>query len=203
MYRAAIEAGEILQVDTDPRTRWRDRLDNLYPLPGDGKTVWESATVAHPYRCHPVVMFTLHPTNALDCGTQEFERARRTMEPVPRLFGFRYEDRHAAIPGFEGGIAPNGFSSGKVKLVWPGGQRAPDCTAGAEHALVGDGALQPASVEPRTAPRRIAIETVENMVEPLVHYPENLPFAQVVEDDYLYQGRPAKFAGPRTMWYPA
>jgi len=321
MYRAAIEASEILEVDADLRARWRERLDNLNPLPGDGKTVWECATVAHPYRCHPVVMFTLHPTNALDYGTPEFESARRTMKPVTRLFGFRYEDRHAAIPGFEGGVEPNGFSSGilttnaarlgdrelyrrflygliirfhmkqnglralidtrqsddisraslveaanahtvaitetlvqswrdhvrlfgciekkgryrfsglratpgvilkgeavdgtvrhlrakciasgKAKLVWPGGERALDCTAGAEHALVGDGTLQPGSAEPRTAPRRIAIETVENMVEPLVHYPENLPFAQVVEDDYLYLGRPAKFAGPRAKPDPA
>jgi len=35
------------------------------------------------------------------------------------------------------------------------------------------------------------------MVEPLVYYPENLPFGQVVEDDSLYLGRPAKFGPPQ------
>jgi hypothetical protein len=318
LYRAALEASEVLGVDDGLRASWRDRLENLYALPGDGQTVWECATVAHPYRCHPVVMFTLHPTNALDYGTPEFERARRTMEPVTRLFGFRYEDRHAPIPGFEGGVEPNGFSSGilttnaarlgdremyrrflygliirfhmkqnglralidtrqsddisrsslveaanahtvaitetlvqswrdrvrvfaciekkgryrfsglraapgvlleaeavdgavrhlkvqcvssgKLKLAWPGGERTLDCAAGATHVVVGDAALRvaPASAGERNVPRRIAIDTVENMVEPLVHYPENLPFAQAVEDDYLYLGRPAVFAGPRT-----
>ncbi len=321
LYRASIQASEILGVDAELRPLWRERLDNLYALPGDQKTVWECSTVAHPYRCHPVVMFMLHPTNALDFGTPEYERARRTMEPVTRLFGFRYEDRHAPIPAFEGGVEPNGFSSGilttnaarlgdremyrrflyglivrfhmkqnglralidtrqsddisrsslveaanahtvaitetlvqswrdhvrlfgciekkgryrfsglrgapgvvleaeivdgtvrhlkakcvasgPVKLVWPGGSRAIDCTPGVTHTLVGDAAsrIALAPVAPagqRHAPRRIAIDTVENMVEPLVHYPENLPFAQVVEDDYLYLGRPAKFAAPRT-----
>lgn len=315
MYRAAIQASEILNVDAGLRSQWRDRLDNLYQLPGDQQTIWECATVAHPYRCHPVVMFPLHPTNALDYGTPEIQRARGTMQAVTRLFGFRYEDRHAPIPAFEGGVEPNGFSSGilttnaarlgdrelyrrflygliirfhmkqnglralidtrqsddisrsslveaanahtvaitetlvqswrdhvrlfnciekkgryrfsglraatgvvlegeavdgavrhlkvkcvatgKVKLAWPGGERALDCAAGAEHALVGDARLRLASAAPAAAPRRIAIDTVENMVEPLVHYPENLPFAQVIEDDYLYLGRPAKFAGPR------
>jgi hypothetical protein len=321
LYRASIQASETLGVDAELRSLWRERLDNLYALPGDRQTVWECSTVAHPYRCHPVVMFTLHPTNALDYGTPEYERARRTMEPVTRLFGFRYEDRHAPIPAFEGGVEPNGFSSGilttsaarlggremyrrflygliirfhmkqnglralidtrqsddisrsslveaanahtvaitetlvqswrdhvrlfgciekkgryrfsglraapgvaleaeavdgtvrhlkakcvaagQVKLVWPGGERAIDCTPGVTHTLVGDPAsriaLEPvAPAGERHAPRRVLIDTVENMVEPLVHYPENLPFAQVVEDDYLYLGRPAKFAAPRT-----
>jgi hypothetical protein len=317
MYRAAVQASEILQVDAGLRSQWQEHLDNLYALPGDGQTVWECATVAHPYRCHPVVMFTLYPTNALDYGTPEFERARRTLEPVTRLFGFRYEDRHAPIPAFEGGVEPNGFSSGilttnaarmgdrelyrrflygliirfhmkqnglralidtrqsddisraslveaanahtvaitetlvqswrdhvrlfgciekkgryrfsglraapgvilegevvdgvvrhlkvkfvaasQVKLVWPGGERSLSGEAGAEYTLVGDGALHIAGAKPATAPRRIAIEKVENMVNPLVYYPENLPFAQEVVDDYLYLGRPAQFAGSRSM----
>jgi len=311
LYRAAIQASETLELDAPSRTAWRDRLEHLYKLPGDEQTMWECATVAHPYRCHPVVMFPLHPTNAIDDGTPEFERARRTIDPVTRLFGFRYEDRHAPIPAFEGGVEPNGFSSGilttnaarlgdremysrflyglivrfhmkqnglralidtrqsddishsslveaanahtvaisetlvqswrdrvrlfaciekkgryrfsglraapgvvleaeavdgtvrhlkakcvssgKVPLAWPGGERTIECTPGAEHTLVGEGALRIASAEPRQAPRRVAIDTLE----PLVHYPENLPFAQVVEDDYVYLGRPAKFAAPR------
>jgi hypothetical protein len=111
-FRAAIQASETLNVDANLRAQWRDRLDNLFPPPGDGKTLWEAPNNAHPYRCHPVVFFPLYPTNAIRHGSPLFESARRTMPVVTRLFGFRYEDRHAAIPEFEGGIEPNGFSSG-------------------------------------------------------------------------------------------
>jgi hypothetical protein len=55
----------------------------------------------------------------------------------------------------------------------------------------------PAPASKRREPRRIAIDTAENMVEPFVHYPENLPFGQDVVDDFLYLGRPARFGPAR------
>jgi hypothetical protein len=111
-YRAVIRASEVLDVDSSLRAEWRERLDHLFPPPTDGKTLWEAPNNPHPYRCHPVVMFPLYPTNAISYGSPLFESARRTVPVVTRLLGFRYEDRHAAIPDFQGGIEPNGFSSG-------------------------------------------------------------------------------------------
>lgn len=128
-------AGAQIELERQPVTLWVNRRGgyqnaerlfgswaNVMPAgqleklrfrpPGDGKTLWEAPNNAHPYRCHPVVFFPLYPTNAISYGSPLFESARRTVPVVTRLLGFRYEDRHAAIPEFEGGIEPNGFSSG-------------------------------------------------------------------------------------------
>jgi hypothetical protein len=44
----------------------------------------------------------------------------------------------------------------------------------------------------------ISSAAVENHSGPLVHYPEDLPFGQVVEDANLYLGRPVKYGTPRS-----
>ncbi len=113
---ASIRASEILDVDSGPRVQWRDRLDHLFPAPTDGKTLAETLKNPHPYRCHPVVFFGLFPSNAIEYGSPLFESARRTMPVVTTPLGFRYEDRHAAIPNYLGGIEPNGFSSGILTI---------------------------------------------------------------------------------------
>jgi hypothetical protein len=61
-----------------------------------------------------VVLFPLYPADVVEHGSELFERTRRTLDVVTRLVGYRYEDRHATIPGFDGGMESNGFSSGIV-----------------------------------------------------------------------------------------
>ncbi|MCX6621137.1 MAG: hypothetical protein NTY38_08660 [Acidobacteria bacterium] len=115
-FRTILRASEVLDVDQDQRARWRDILDHLFPYPTDGKTVWEAPNNAHPYRCHPVLFFGLHPTWLAAPGSEMFDSYRRTLPIVTRLAGFRWKDRHDAIPAFEGGVEPNGFSSGILTI---------------------------------------------------------------------------------------
>jgi hypothetical protein len=63
-----------------------------------------------------VVFFPLFPANAIEYGSPLFECARRTMAVVTTPLGFRYEDRHRAIPNYLGGVEPNGFSSGILTI---------------------------------------------------------------------------------------
>lgn len=117
LYRAILRASGVLKVDDTLRPQWRDRLDHLFPAPGDGQTLWETPTNHYPYRCHPVVLFSLYPTNAISRKSPLFESARRTIPVVTRLVGFQYEDRHEPIPGFDCGVEPNGFSSGILAIA--------------------------------------------------------------------------------------
>jgi hypothetical protein len=114
LFRASIRASEVLGVDRQLRTQWNGILAALFEPPGDKETLWETADLPHPYRCHPVVLFGLYPTNAIAHGSPLFEKTRRTLEPVTRLIGYRYQDRHETIPSFAGGMESNGFSSGIV-----------------------------------------------------------------------------------------
>jgi Glycosyl hydrolase family 95 catalytic domain len=114
LFRACIRASETLVIDDQLRSRWREILGALFTPPGDGNTLRETPDVPHPYRCHPVVLFGLYPTNAIAHGSDLFMKTRRTLDIVTRLIGYRYEDRHETIPGFEGGMESNGFSSGIV-----------------------------------------------------------------------------------------
>ncbi|MCI0624023.1 MAG: hypothetical protein L0387_20600 [Acidobacteria bacterium] len=117
LFRATIRASEVLGVDSQARLKWQGILDKLFPSPGDAKTLWETPDSPHPYRCHPVVFFGLYPTNAIGYGSALFETARRTLPVVTRVVGYRYEDRHETIPGFEGGVESNGFSSGILAIT--------------------------------------------------------------------------------------
>jgi alpha-L-fucosidase 2 len=116
LFRTAIRASEILGVDAEARPRWREILEHLFPYPGDGQTLWETYNLPHPYRCHPVVLFGLYPTMAITHGSPLFESTRRTLPKVTRVVGFRgpNPDRNDPIPGFEGGVEPNGFASGII-----------------------------------------------------------------------------------------
>jgi hypothetical protein len=116
-YRGTIEASRVLGVDEEARAAWQERLDNLFPLPADGNALWETAGNRQPYRCHPVVFFSLFPGWHIEPGTPLFEAARRTVPVLSTPLGFRYEDRHAAIPDYQGGIEPNGFSSGILTIT--------------------------------------------------------------------------------------
>lgn len=312
--RAAIRASETLGVDAGQRGTWRERLEKLYLPPGDGETLWEAPNNPHPYRCHPVVLFGLHPTNAIPYGSPLMEAARRTVPVVTRLLGYRYEDRHATIPNFLGGVEPNGFSSGiltinaarlggralyrrflyglivrfhlkqnglralidtrqsddisrsslveaanahtvaitetlvqswddhvrlfpcieprgrvrfaglraaegfvisaeardgvlrwarvlslkggKLKLAAPGLEREFETRPGEVVSVGGEPDLGLPAGEAPAGPRAIPLPLVENPGERLLHYPEDLPFGQVVEDGNLYLGRPARPGAP-------
>jgi hypothetical protein len=113
-FSTIIRASEILQVDEAERGKWRDIQAHLFLPPGDGNTLWETSTNSHPYRCHPVVFYGLYPTGILTPGSTQFEAARRTVAVVTKLIGYRYQDRHSTIPAFEGGLEPNGHSSGSL-----------------------------------------------------------------------------------------
>ena len=117
LFQAAGRAAEILGVDAGPRACWADALARLYPMPGDGQVVWETRDNQQPYRCHPVMMMGLYP-GTVGYGSAEFHAIRRTLPIVTSLFGFRYADRHeTAIPGHEGGVEPNAFSSGMLAIA--------------------------------------------------------------------------------------
>ncbi|MDZ4801977.1 MAG: DUF5703 domain-containing protein [Bryobacteraceae bacterium] len=115
-FGAILEASDTLGIDSLERPRWREIRDNLFAAPGDGNTLWETPTYAHPYRCHPVVFYGLYPTWQITPGSKLFEAARRTVPVATRLIGYRYQDRHSTIPGFEGGLEPNGHSSGSLVI---------------------------------------------------------------------------------------
>ena len=68
--RAAISAAGVLGVDADRVARWQNVLNDLYDFPADQTTLWETPDVAHPYRCHPVVMFGVHPANCIEPGSE-------------------------------------------------------------------------------------------------------------------------------------
>ena len=345
LFEAAMRAAEVLDCDADRRARWRDLLERLFPMPGDGERAWESRDARQPYRCHPVMMMGLYPGTVAH-GSPEFHAVRNTLPMVTSLFAFRFADRHdPRIPGHEGGVEPNAFSSGMltiaqarlgevegyrrflyglivrfhlkrnglralcdprhadalcrasvveganshtvaitetllqswpdqirlfpcaaatgayrfaglrafggfvvsaqledgelsraeigslcggpIEIAWPwgvegvsveewsGGSRRPvavewrqragetrlrfETTAGSRYRI-GAGqaaAMRPPVPERRSAPRRIAVDEAEAGHGRLLHYPEDLPFGQVVEDAYLYLGNPSAPAEAR------
>ncbi len=109
--RAAIRAAGILRLDARERRLNEAALRRLFPLPSDGRTIFETASNPHPYRCHPVVLMGLYPLNLWRAGMPEWAMAQRTFDVVTNLFGFHYEDRHRTIVGHEGGIEPNGHAT--------------------------------------------------------------------------------------------
>ncbi len=111
LLKAVISASTILRVDEAERRRFKSVLARLFPLPGDGKTIFETLSNPHPYRCHPVVLMGLYPLGLWRKGMKEYEMAQRTFDLVTNLFAFHYEDRHKTIVGHEGGIEPNGHAT--------------------------------------------------------------------------------------------
>ncbi len=111
LFEAVISASEILKCDADMRKKVRNVLKNMFPLPSDGTTIFETMENHHPYRCHPCVMMGLYPLVLWAEGSKEYEMAKATFPVVTRLFGFHYEDRHAPIDGDQGGIEPNGHAT--------------------------------------------------------------------------------------------
>ena len=109
--RAAISAAAILGVDAERARRWQDTLDDLYDFPCDETTLWETPDLAHPYRCHPVIMFGVHPAGCIEPGDPLWAKADATYDVVMNLVGHTYEDRHRTIPGHEGGCEPVGFTT--------------------------------------------------------------------------------------------
>jgi len=109
--RAAISAAGILGVDADRAKRWQETLDDLYDFPCDETTLWETPELAHPYRCHPVVMFGVHPAGCIEPGGALWAKADATYDVVTNLIGHTYEDRHKTIPGHTGGCEPMGFAT--------------------------------------------------------------------------------------------
>jgi len=111
VLRAAVAASETLEVDEARRAAWRERLDRLFSVPCDAATLWETETNHHPYRCHPVVLFGVHPMGTIEPGDALWAKADATYDVVTNLFAFNPVDRHAAIPGHEGGVEPNGHAA--------------------------------------------------------------------------------------------
>ena len=109
--RAAVEAAAVLGGDKSRAARWQEVLDNLFEFPADDNTLWECPASPHPYRCHPVVTFGIHPTGTIEPGSPLWDKAQAAYEVVTNLFGLHYEDRHATIPGHEGGVEPNGHAT--------------------------------------------------------------------------------------------
>jgi hypothetical protein len=111
LFEAVIAASEILKCDVVMRKKVKDVLKNMFPLPTDGKTIFDTMKNPHPYRCHPCVLMGLYPLALWPEGSKEYKMAKATFPVVTRLFGFHYEDRHGPIEGDQGGIEPNGHAT--------------------------------------------------------------------------------------------
>ncbi|OGV67635.1 MAG: hypothetical protein A3K19_14635 [Lentisphaerae bacterium RIFOXYB12_FULL_65_16] len=111
ILRAAADAADALGVEPERTARWRQTLADLFPFPADETSLLETLRNPHPYRCHPVVMFGIHPTSCIEPGSPLWQKAQATYDTVTNLFGFHYEDRHATIPGHVGGQEPNGHAT--------------------------------------------------------------------------------------------
>ncbi len=111
VLRAAAEAAEALGVDGDRAAAWRASLRDLYPFPADAYTLVETLDNPHPYRCHPVVLFGVHPSGCIEPGSPLWAKADAAYDVATNLFGFHFEDRHATIPGHKGGQEPNGHAT--------------------------------------------------------------------------------------------
>ena len=111
ILRAAITAAKILKVDNKRAEHWQYILDNLFPFPSDEKTLLETKENPHPYRCHPSVMFGIHPTGCIEPGSPLWDKSNTTYEILTNIIGHTYEDRHRSIPGHKGGIEPTGFTT--------------------------------------------------------------------------------------------
>ena len=111
VLRAAVEAAQTLRVDEARRAAWQEALGRLFPLPQDETTLWETAENHHPYRCHPVVLFGVHPMGTIEPGQTEWEKARVTYRILTNLLAYHFQDRHEAIPGHEGAVEPNGHAT--------------------------------------------------------------------------------------------
>lgn len=117
LFQNSIKAASILEVDAAMRAEWRDRLDHLFEMPVSDGSVAETVGNPHPYRCHPVVLFGLYPANVIPRDTDALTKFRKSLDLCTKLFGVRYQDRHATIPGFTGGVEPNGFASGIMTIT--------------------------------------------------------------------------------------
>lgn len=111
ILRAAAAAAGVLGVEAARAARWRQALDDLFEFPADATTLLETARNPHPYRCHPVVLFGVHPSGCIEPGSPLWGKANATFDVVTNLFGFHYEDRHETIPGHTGGQEPNGHAT--------------------------------------------------------------------------------------------
>lgn len=111
ILRAAAEAAETLAVEPERARAWRQALADLFDFPADATTLLETAANPHPYRCHPVVLFGVHPGGCIEPGSPLWSKANATFDVVTNLFGFHYEDRHETIPGHRGGQEPNGHAT--------------------------------------------------------------------------------------------
>ncbi len=87
-------------VDEDKIRNWEYVLENLYPIPQDDDSIVETEYNQHPYRCHPAVIFAVHPSGCVEPGNPLWGKAKKTYEIITRLFGFNYEDRKVAIAWF-------------------------------------------------------------------------------------------------------
>jgi hypothetical protein len=111
VLKAACEAARVLDVDAERAAQWREAWRDLFDCPANAQSLLETLTNPHPYRCHPVVLFGVHPAGAIEPGDALWPKAKAVYEIVTNLLGFHYEDRHAAIPGHTGGVEPNGFAA--------------------------------------------------------------------------------------------
>jgi len=111
ILRAAAEAAEALAVEPERVEAWRQARTDLFEFPADATTLFETAANPHPYRCHPVVLFGVHPSGCIEPGDPLWAKANATFDVVTNLFGFHYEDRHETIPGHRGGQEPNGHAT--------------------------------------------------------------------------------------------
>ena len=112
LFTASIEAATLLGDDPARSADWDKALNNLWDYHADEETVHEAKDLEHPYRCHPVVMFPIHPANTVEPGDALWDKLVRTYDVVTKVFAFHYEDRHGPIVGTRGGVEPNGHAAG-------------------------------------------------------------------------------------------
>jgi hypothetical protein len=203
--RAVIAAAGTLRVDAAERRLNEEALRRLFPLPSDGRTIFETMENRHPYRCHPVVIMGLYPLNLWREGMPEWDLAQRTFDVVNNLYGFHYEDRHKAIIGHEGGIEPNGHATAFL-LAFAARLKRPEAFDRLFRALVIGRQLKPNALRSIADPRhsreleRMGIIEASSgqtaaIAERLVQsWPDRIEVFPCIE-----ARRPARFAGLRAM----
>lgn len=203
--RAVVQAAATLGVDAEERRLNEDALRRLFPLPTDGKTIFETMDNRHPYRCHPVVMMGLYPLNLWRQGMPEWDLAQRTFDVVNNLYGFHYEDRHNPIIGHEGGIEPNGHATAFL-LAFCARLKRPEAFDRLFRALVVGRQLKPNALRSIADPRhsreleRMGIieassgQTAAIAERLLQSWHDRVEVFPCAEKD-----RPARFAGMRAM----
>jgi hypothetical protein len=100
--RSAINAARLLDCDAGCAAAWRDRLLRLFDYPQDERTVCETLSNRHPFRCQGSVMFPVFPSATVEPGAPLWNKLGATCDVMLNLIGHNPAGRHVPVPGHGG-----------------------------------------------------------------------------------------------------